>query len=494
MSGTGPDVAGAQGLARGTIKVLAAEGLLIPAGVVTAAYLGRSLGPAGYGLYSVAASLVVTLEWAIAALFNRTIVKLVSESADWKPVGASLVRLQTGVGAALGLLLWLGASRLAALFSEPQLAPLLQWFALEVPIAAASNASRNVLTGRGRYGARALAGAARSVSRPIFVIAFVAAGWSIAGAVVGSVVSTLAAYLVVQALARVPWRAGGRLPLRHVGRIALPMFVVALGVRFIDKLGLIATKLLGGSGQEAGFYAAAQNFSLAPSLFAMSLTPLLLASVASAYARREPESAERLGREGYRATILLMPWAGLLVGAAPEILRFVYGAGFEPAASLAGPLVIAGLAFALVSVSTALLLAGDRARLASTCLWPVLPAAVVAHALVVPAYGPFGAALVTAVSASVSLGASLVVVRATLGISPPMGSALRSSVVTVVTVALAAGWSTQGPWLLVKAIVGSAVAIGLLTVAGELSRGDFNRARTVLGFRASSTARPGTTT
>jgi len=452
--------------------VLASEALVVPAGIVTAAYLGRSLGPAGYGLYSVAASFVITLEWTVAAMFSRATVKLVGEADDWRPAAQTVLRIQTSIGLALGGCVWLAADRLATAFAEPLLTPVIRWFALELPLAAISNAGRNVLTGRGRYDARAFTGAVRSVSRPFFVIGFVAAGWSIVGAVVGSVASAFLGALAVQAVARIPWRSPVPMPLRRVGVVALPMFVVALSVRFIDKLGVLALKMFGGTGQEAGFYAAAQNLSIVPSLFAMSFSPLLLAALAHALARRDAQSARRLSRTGFRVTLLLLPWAALLVGAAPEILRFVYGPGFDEAARLAGPLVGAGVAFAIVGVSTSMLLAADRARLASLCLWPVLPAAVVAHILVVPTYGAMGAATVTALAACSSMTASLIMTARVTGAVPPWKTVARSGFAGLVMLVLAVAWPTPGVWLLVKAVAGSAGAAVLLVVTGELTRDD----------------------
>ena len=50
-------------LAAGTAKVMVAEGLALPAGIITASVLGRTLGPADYGVFAAATSLVLTLEW-----------------------------------------------------------------------------------------------------------------------------------------------------------------------------------------------------------------------------------------------------------------------------------------------------------------------------------------------------------------------------------------------------------------------------------------------
>jgi O-antigen/teichoic acid export membrane protein len=43
----------------GTIRVFLAEALLLPTGLLTTAYVTRKLGPEGYGLFVLAATLVL---------------------------------------------------------------------------------------------------------------------------------------------------------------------------------------------------------------------------------------------------------------------------------------------------------------------------------------------------------------------------------------------------------------------------------------------------
>lgn len=469
------------GLARGAAQVMGAEGLALPAGLIMAAYLGRALGPSDYGLFMVAASIVTTLQWVIGQVFARATVRLVGEADDWRNAGAGVLRAQTLLGLAVAIGLWTSAGFLAGQLGEPRLATLLRWFALELPITAASVACRNVLTGRREYAARALAGAARSIGRPFFVVAFVAAGWSVTGAVIGSVVAALAIHGVAQFLARVPLRRPASFPTRRLWQLAVPMFMLALSLRLIDRLGLLAVKLFGGTTADAGWFAAAQNFTVPPALFAMSFSPLLMASLTPASLRHDHAEVRRIGRQALRVVLLLAPGAALAAGAAPEIVQFIYGAAFEPAAALAVPLLAAAVGLMLVSVASALLMAADRARLASVCLWPVLPATVMAHVLVVPAHGAMGAALVTAAATTVGALASLVVVSVVLGVRAPASTLLRTLVVSTAAYVFAAAWTTDGVWLGVKAAAGCVLVAGAFALAGEFDTEDLARLRRIAG-------------
>ena len=71
---------------------------MVPSGLVTAAYLGRTLGPEFYGLFAVATAVSVTLEWAIISLFARATVKLLGEAEDWRPVASTILTVHLVAG------------------------------------------------------------------------------------------------------------------------------------------------------------------------------------------------------------------------------------------------------------------------------------------------------------------------------------------------------------------------------------------------------------
>ena len=259
--------------------MLLAEGLVVPSGLATAAYFGRALGPELYGLFSVATAVSVTLEWMIVSLFGRTTVKLLGEDSDWRPVATTILTAHLGVGMAVAAACWVGADWVAHLLGDARLAPWLALLALEVPIAAIAAACRNIMTGRGNFQGRALVdgGAMGVASRGHRGVC--------RGGLVGhrrcprEYVAAACGWMVAMAMARVPMFTTARSPIANLWRLAVPMFVLAISLRLVDKLGLFAIQALGASPLEAGWYTATQNFAIAPGLFALSFSPLLLAEV-----------------------------------------------------------------------------------------------------------------------------------------------------------------------------------------------------------------------
>src|SRR5688572_10911563 len=182
----------------GTLRSVAAELLFPVTALITTAVLTRHLGPAGYGLLALAATVVSWIEWGINSLFARTTIKFVGEREPWEPLANYLVRQQATVSLGAALLLWLFAVPLAALLDEPMLAPLLTLFALNIPLFNLVHAHKNILLGRGRFGPAATLSAIRWVARLIFIVVLVEAGLSVEGAILGTIAASIVELIVAR--------------------------------------------------------------------------------------------------------------------------------------------------------------------------------------------------------------------------------------------------------------------------------------------------------
>lgn len=60
-----------------------AEGIMLLARFVTAVFLARVLGPTSFGLFMLAATVVIWLEWSITAAFAGATLKFVGETLQW---------------------------------------------------------------------------------------------------------------------------------------------------------------------------------------------------------------------------------------------------------------------------------------------------------------------------------------------------------------------------------------------------------------------------
>lgn len=454
----------------GTLRVFAAELLIVPTGLVIAIFLSRRLGPADYGLYSLAAVLSLWVSNTIAALFSRAIIKFVSEADDWRAIGATVLRWDSALALGAMLLVWLCAEPISIALGEPILSDYLWIAALDIPLFVLARTHREILIGLGQFGQRALASAGRWLARVALIVLFVELGLGIAGAFVGAIGASLVDLLIARWYVRPSFSHRARFPASRLWSYATPLFLFVLVLGAYDKLGLFAYKMLGGTAEGAGWLSAAQNLTIVPGVLALSFSPLLLSSLNRALHENEMAYARSLARNALRGVMLLLPFAGMTAGMASQVIEWILGRAYLPAAPLLAWLIFAALALLMVSVVSAILIAADKPRWTFALTAIALPFALIGYIVVMPLFDVVGIAAVTALAAFISALAMLAGAYRAWRILPPRGSVLRAALVCVGAYALAAGWTTAGAWLLVKLAVIAVLIAGAYAVLGEFSR------------------------
>lgn len=458
-----------QGAIGGTAAVMLGEGISLPAALVTAAVLTRGLGPEGYGRFTVAATLVTTLEWLLVAIYAKVVVKFVAEANDWRPVAATAFRAYVYSGLAIAAVLFAVAGPLAALLNDELLAPHLQLFAVEIPLFAAFIACRNVLAGLGSYRQQALAGAVRWLGRMSLIIALIHLGWAVRGAILGSIGGIVLALSV--ALGFVGRDVLGRpgFPLRSIAHLALPAFLLMLTVRLFDRFGLLMLNALRGAGAQVGYYGAAQNISMVTGVIVMTVSPILISTVSASRRDGSEERARHIAGGALRASLALLPFAAIVAGAADEVFVLLFGTEFEPAAPLGQWLVFVAVGLVVISVATSLLIAVGRLWRTVLLTAPLLPLSIAGHVLLIPRLGALGAAIVTTVTAMLCAAVCILAVRRELRLPPVAGTLVRAAALSAGAWMAADVWSTPGLLVVVKALLLSAAVIAGLLMSGELS-------------------------
>jgi len=455
-------------LAAGAVRQIAAEALLLPTGLVTAAVLTRALGPAHYGLFSLAATLVGGVAWTVTSLFARAAVKFVAEADDWRPVALSVLRWRLLGGAISAGAVLLAAGPLAAALGEPDLAPALRLFSLDLVLFGVVRAYREVLVGTGRFHEQAVVTTVRWLVRMGLMVALVAVFRSVEAAVWGSIATTAVELAVAMRYVRLPWRGRGGVAARQLWAVAAPLLLFGLCLQLVSRLDLFALKALGGTATDAGYYGAAQNLAVGPGLFALAFSPLLLATLGRLGRDGHADAARALGRQAMRLTWTLLPLVGVVAGTSHEIVGLVMGPDFAPAAPLVVLLFAAAAALAAVAVAASVLAAADRPGLASAVGVGMLAVALVGYAVLIPERGALGAAAATAIATAFAaiVGAALVhtVWRASSTLT-----ALRGIVLAVAAGAVGTLWHAPGLWVVAELLVLTAGCFFGLVALGEVS-------------------------
>jgi len=471
--------------------MLVADLLFVPTGLLGAAFLTRQLGPDGYGRLTLATTLAAWAEWMILSAFAQATIKFVGEAHDWRPAGAAALRVQVVTASGGALALWLLAGAIARLLNEPALVTYLRLFALGIPAVALAAVHRQILIGRGGFTQGALVTAARWTSRLLLMVLLVELGLSVSGAILGTIGSSLIEVAIARLYVRPSFLSGLTFPVRRLWAYALPLFFFALSARVFSNLDLLLLKMLGGTAAQAGIYGAAQNLAALPLLVVLPLNPLLL----SALSRTRRERGERAGRDiignAMRGVIGLLPFVCVIVGAAREIVTFLFGSSFLPVAPLLSVLIFGALARSVVIITTTMMTAAGKPAWTAAVSVPLVPLAIAGHLWSIPRWGALGASFVTAALSVLAALAGLLVVYRLWSLLPRVATVLRALVLCVPAYSMAAVWSVPGALLFVKLpAIGLLVLLGFL-VLGEFSGSEVALARSLLSRRALSQPKPG---
>jgi O-antigen/teichoic acid export membrane protein len=452
---------------RASVRVLAAEALAVPTGIVVVGFLARRLGAEGYGEFTLAAALVAWLDWSIASALSRASVTFVAQAPDRRTAGAAVVRTHLVASLGAAVLLWTAAPAVAAGLGRPGLVRDLRLFVLEMPVFALAQAHRSILIGMGSFNARAVLAAARWIARMIGIVVLVGIGFGIPGAIVGALGASVVELAIARRYVRPPLLGGPMAPAAVLLRVGPPLAVFDLGLRAFDKVDLFCLMALTGSSALAGFYGAAQNLSMAPGMFAMSFSPLLLSTLARTAAADGEGVARPIGLDALRIVIGLVPFAAMAAGASREITALVLGEPFLPAAAPFALLVFGEVALAGVSVCAAILTAAGKPAWTFALSGPMVVLALAGNLVLIPRLGAIGAALVTTVVASLGSLAALVAVHRVWTIRPPVATVARSAATAGLAYLAASLWSTPGLFVLAKLAVISTGIVAAAFVLGE---------------------------
>ncbi len=466
-------------LFHGTFRIFLAEALLLPTGLITAAYLTRKFGPADYGLFTLAATIISWIEWTVSSIFARATLKFTAETDDWRPLGTKVVRLHTVAGCLAAAGIWSLSDSVAALLGEPLLSSCLKWFAIDIPLFSIVQAHRNLLVGLGRFNARAVISVVRWLVRLLAVIGLVELGLSVTGAILGSVVATIVELSVARYYIQPSLLQSSDFPLRKLWDYVLPLFMFAFRKRIYEKLDLVLLKPMGGTIGDTGFYGAAQNLSLVVSLFSLSFAPLVLSGLSSMLSAGETEKAKELGRISLRIILALFPFAAMSAGASDEIVGLIFGPMFQETAPILARLIFSGVLLAGISVVTAILTAFGRPGLTFALTGPKLPISLVGYLLMIPRGGAIAAANVNLAVTFVGTIATLAALHRICGILPPALSVVRAVLISCMVYFIASWWPAHG-WLLVLKLLCLSMMIGFaLVISGEVPLRDFFRFKKV---------------
>jgi len=468
-----------QSLAAGGLLMILGRLAVLPAGLVASVFLARVLGPADFGVYSVAMSIITWAQMTISMLLNRASVKLIAETTEWQPVATALTQIQLFLGIAAGALAFLAAPALADSLRAPELEPVLRVFSAAIPMSALAQAYRNVLNGRRAFRRSALLPVVSEISRLLLLVLLVGIGLGMTGAALATIGASCAGLWVARrSLDLRLWRRV-HIPRRRLLRYSLLLFLDTMSRRLHKRIDLWAVQALAGA-TAAGHYGAARSFDSAGQVFSRAFSPLVLAGVSDAWEHGRRDEARAIMRQGLRLTLWLLPFAALGAGAAPALISLIFGASFGPAAPLLVWVSFSIVAAVIMSVAAAMLAAVGRPGSTFAFSGPLLVLALAGHWILVPRVGAVGAAATTALATWAVAAAMMIAIRRWFQTGPTLGTVLRIVATSAVAYALSSAWQAPGLWLVPQLLALCGVVLLILFLLGEATQSDLRFAISLL--------------
>jgi O-antigen/teichoic acid export membrane protein len=372
-------------------------------------------------------------------------------------------------GVATTLLILLLARPVAALLGEPRLAFYLALFSLEGILFVVSRGHRTILLGAGKFREQAAPIAVRTLARLFLIILFVESGLSLAGAVLALVCASLIELLAYRRHVSPRFFPASGYPARRIWNEASAAFFASLLLGLFLRVDLFALTALGRPTHEAGYYGAAQNLSIIPGMFAAAFAPVLLATLSRMQRDGEHEHARIMSRDAIRLVFGMLPFAAMTAGASHEVVVLIFGTGFASTAPLLQWLIFSKVVAVLISIAFIILIVAGRPGWTLLVAVPMLALALPGHYVLVPRFGPLGAAWVTAALEAVGALASVAIIYRIWRVLPPAGTSVRTILVGAAAWAAAAFWPTAGWWTVSKvALISAGIAVGY-ALLGEFS-------------------------
>jgi O-antigen/teichoic acid export membrane protein len=338
--------------ARGSFFLMAGTAGSTIMGAIAAILIARLLGPAGYGLYTLAfvlPSLIAAIvDFGLSPALTRYGASLRVQQKYRKLASmissGFLFSLVVGIGASL-LVFALSGQLAAFVLQRQEMGQLLLLASACIPFQVFFNLAYQTFVGLDRMEQGALVAVLRNVTTVIVSPVLIVVGFGTAGAILGQVVGWMVAGLVAVWLLLAHWQAFRKMPseleLRNgkqadIGTMmgyGLPLYVVSLLTATLAQYQRITLAFFV-SDTEIGNFSAAFNFGMLVSVVATPITTSLFPAFSKLDLETRKDDVKRMFKLSVKyVTFVIFPAAIAIATLSKDLVRAVYGASYIDASS-----------------------------------------------------------------------------------------------------------------------------------------------------------------
>lgn len=316
-------------------------------------YVGRSLGPAGYGTFGALISLLSVLLVPASAI-SIVVAKFVSqysaagEGEKISPLIAGAGRETLKYGLGVFLILLLGSATLAEFFQIPSRIPIVI-AAFVFLLGILLSVIQGVLQGLQRFWQYGLTNIIGALSKLLFGLLLIYMGFGVNGAIGSLLFSSLALILMVSYFIRGYIKRTGAHIEGEVLSYSTPAIMAMISITAISNLDMVLVKHLFDP-SEAGYYAAASLFG---KIIIFISAPIAFVLFPKASRSQAPHGGPGILRESLLFTLVPSLLAVAMYFIAPDfVISMVFGSRYSDAAPLIG---LFGIGMTFYSLSNILI-------------------------------------------------------------------------------------------------------------------------------------------
>lgn len=464
--------------ARGTIVLVLSKALFLVGSVLIHVFLGRYLGPRGYGQYGLVMSILLWFEVVVNSAIPWAVSKVISERKTLaRPVFIQGIGLQLAFSSLVLAAFVLLAPALARVFGDGSIRILLWWVALDIPFFALLSVVLTYYNGLQRFGRQGMVSISRISFKVLATVILVLTGFDITGALVANIIASVLALATGLFLLRLPSSPSEKVRLLdRVLTFGLPYTLFLLSAQLLLSIDLWSVKILVQDPAAAGFYTSAQTISRVPYFLFLGLTTALFPALSHSISSGQEEAGRSQVRQAMRLQALILLPAGAIVSASPgAVVRLFFGIDFQPAVAPLTLLIWGMILFTCFYNLAVILSVTGRPLTALGFSLACITGDALLNWLLVPRMGMTGAALATAVTSlagTVILGA---LVASRFGGLLSARSLLKLVAAAGLIFALSALMELEGFLLILEGVVLFAIFLGSMVVLKEVHRDDFAR-------------------
>jgi stage V sporulation protein B len=453
----------------GTIWLLGAQGIFILSSYGMHIYLGRSLGPAEYGLYGVALYATNMIRTFVQSGVPMAVTRYVSaDPAQSETIYRSGFRLQLGLSIAVSLLFFIGATPLARLLGDEKLVDL---FHLAAPITLFLGLFFLIFqyyNGLKSYRKQAVLLTGSYILRAGLAI-LLAIKYGVRGAVAGMVLAAIISWV---------WAAAGRHKSVATGvfspavlvNFSTPLILAAVAQALLTDIDIMFVKRWLPGDANAGWYTSAKALAQITPFAFYALSSALYPAVSAAQSSGDQKLLKRYVEQSNRLLLLIgVPITVLGFLYSKEIMGLVYGQQYLTGAAALRWLILSFSLLSFFIIHKTIITGCGYPRLAGFLTLLMLPVCVTLQWVLIPQLGLTGAALATTLTFAVGVLGTLGVIYSQHKSGFDLISTIR--IMTGGVVVLAAGLILAQFELsvILKLTLLLLVYLGILRITGEFN-------------------------